>query len=443
MNASTKSEIRNSKPERNPMVENQRKPVRRSDAHRISEFGYLLAFGFRLSAFVSLLTLITSAAHATIPEPDNVIFGSVTIGTTPITADRADVVIEARRASGGPAIASYQMGSDPALGNFYSLNLKLESVAPIAEANSSQAGDDLFIVLRDGSGVVGQANYTVPERGHVQRIDFGAPLDDADGNGLPDLWELAYLDSAGNNPNAAAANGQTVMQNYVAGTDPGDPNDLFRVEIERNGSQRAVWFLARKAEGPGFNGLTRRYTLQKVSNPASGSWQNVAGATDVAANNQTVNHQPLGTESVMLYRAMVSLVAGGAVSNSLPDDWEIEMFGSAGQDPNIDHDNDGMTTGAEYEAGSHPNNANDVFRVSITQAGNLATVEFVAREAAGIGYEGLTRRFTVETKPHAGASSWTTIPGFSNIPGAGQTVTLQQPKTNAAALYRASAQLAP
>jgi len=397
---------------------------------------------FTTASMVLLLSLaLRPDTHAAIPEPDNVIYGTIVISNTPVAKDRTDVVIQAQRMPGGQVIASYRMGSDPALGNFYSLKLTLESLPPLSQTNALQSGDSVNIVLTDSSGVVGQTTYQVSDRGAVQRVDFGAPVTDADGNGLPDLWELTYLDSVGGDPNALGANGQSAMQNFIAGTDPANPDDVFRVEIEQSGAQRAVWFVARKAEGQGYSGLTRRYTLQQVVNPGALSWQNVAGSTDVVGNNQTVSHQPSGTEAVILYRAMVELVVEGAIPNSLPDDWEIAMFGSAGQDPNGDPDHDGESTANEYISGTHPNNSNDVFRVTISKLGNQVGISFLARKAEGLGYAGLTRRYSLETKSNLGAPAWLPLPGETDIEGTNQTIALVQSTTNPASVYRARAEL--
>src|SRR5206468_11207725 len=55
---------------------------------------------------------------------------------------------------------------------------------------------------------------------------------DSDGDGLPDLWEIAN----GTNPNVPDADadpdgdGQTNLQEYLAGTNPNDPFSFLRIE---------------------------------------------------------------------------------------------------------------------------------------------------------------------------------------------------------------------
>lgn len=256
-----------------------------------------------------LLAATLASSRATIPEPDNVIYGSVVIGSTPITAAQTEVVIEARRNPGGQVVASYRMGSDTALGNYYSLNLKLESVGVTTHTNASQLGEGVDIVLIDSSGVVGQTHYQIGERGSVKRVDFGAPVEDADGNGLPDLWELTYLGSAGNDPSLITANGQTALQNYVAGTDPGDPGDSFRLEIDVVGGSPMVSFMALRAQGPGYTDKTRLYTLESNNNGGRGAWTAVPGFIDVVGDNQTVAFLPSGSGVRSVYRGNVRLAA--------------------------------------------------------------------------------------------------------------------------------------
>ena len=71
-------------------------------------------------------------AQAAIPEPDNVIYGLITLGTNLVTAANTNVLISASAQWNGPAIASYQMGWQPAAGNFYTLRISLESLLPLA-----------------------------------------------------------------------------------------------------------------------------------------------------------------------------------------------------------------------------------------------------------------------------------------------------------------------
>jgi hypothetical protein len=260
----------------------------------------------RRCAIVLLALAAITTARATLPEPDNILYGNITIAGAPITAAQTDVAVEARRTIDGPAIARYQMGSNPGAGNFYTLQLALESLLPVVSTNASQTGEPLFIVVTDPSGVLAQSTYNMQERASVQRLDFGAPITDADENGLPDLWELAWFGAAGQDPDAITLNGQTVRKNYIAGTNPSDPNDAFRVTISRSGMQVTVAFLGRQAQGPGYEGLTRVYTLQTTTNLVA-AWLAVSNLTDVPGADQMITLQTNTAGPRSFYRAGIRL----------------------------------------------------------------------------------------------------------------------------------------
>jgi hypothetical protein len=268
-----------------------------------------LATVLTLAALVTLVTVPPPAAEE-ISEPDNILYGTIVIGTNTVTAARSDVVVEARRTPAGPAVASYRMGTNPGLGSFYLLRVPVEAFGPVAHANASLAGETLYIVLRDASGVQGEAAYTIPERGAAHRVNFGVAVPDSDGNGLPDVWEIARLGGTGQNPNADVdGDGQSNMKEWIAGTDPADRNDAFRVTIQETSGQIEVAFVALRAEGPGYEGVTRSYSLQSSTNLGSGLWSSLPGLTDVVGNNQTVQYQSLvsSTNQPLFYRGSVRL----------------------------------------------------------------------------------------------------------------------------------------
>ena len=193
-----------------------------------------------ITAAAGALLLNATTARAEIPEPDNLLYGTIMLDSQIVTAARTNVVIEARRTPDGVPIASYRMGANSQIGNFYLLRLALESVSPVAHTNASEVGNSVHIIVREGAAVRGQTTYIFPERGNVQRTDFGTPSGDSDGDGLPDAWEVANFGSLNQNPNTINANGQTTLNNFTAGSNPNDANTLFQVNISNSGSQR--WF---------------------------------------------------------------------------------------------------------------------------------------------------------------------------------------------------------
>jgi hypothetical protein len=257
---------------------------------------------------ILILTLIASpAVRAEISEPDNLLYGTIILDSALITSNRTDVVIEARRTMGGTPIASYRMGANSQIGNFYLLRLALESVSPITSTNASEVGNAVFIIVRDATGVRGQTTYTFPERGNVQRTDFGTPSGgDSDGDGLPDAWEIANFGSLNQNPNTINANGQTTLNNFTMGSNPNNTSTLFAVNISKSGSQTLVSFLARRADGSGYEGRARYYSLESSTN-AVGTWTGVSGFTNLFGNNQTVTFQTPPASVPAFYRGKVWL----------------------------------------------------------------------------------------------------------------------------------------
>jgi len=246
--------------------------------------------------------VIAPDARALIPEPDNVLYGSIALDGQAVGAARTDVVVEARRLINGPAIASYRMGSSSQAGNLYALRISVESLLPLSDPNAALPGDGVFIVVTDASGLRLQTTHTVAASGTVQRIDFGEVVGDGDSDGLPDAWETLHFASTGFGPGSLGLNGQTLLQNYIAGTDPNDTNDLFEVSVAPSGNNTTVSFLARGAEGVGYENLTRSYALESALD-LGGGWAGIAGLTNVIGANQTVFYIETGTNSPVFYRA--------------------------------------------------------------------------------------------------------------------------------------------
>lgn len=124
--------------------------------------------------------------------------------------------------------------------------------------------------------------------------------------------------------------------------------------------------------------------------------------------------------------------------NGAPEDWELAALGVSGGNLQQDTDGDGARDGEEYEAGTKPRDAGDVFRLALLSTGEDVQVRFRALRALGVGYEGRRRYYGLEMKPdHAGAL-WQSVENHSRILGADQLVTFQQPAgTNGLVLFRA------
>jgi len=250
------------------------------------------SFGARRFVYATLLGIAAGLAPvlpagAVLPEPSNLLFGYITISNHLVSVDRTEVVIEARRTSNGVAMASYRIGSEPRFGEAYFLEIPVETAAVTRNTNAAVAGSVLYIALKDDSGDLALITYQVVERGRFQRLDIvlGSGADD---NGLPDAWELAYFSTAGQDPNADPDGDRlNNFQEYLAGTNP-TVSDGPGLEIAAAGGQVFVSFFARRAEGPGYAGRARYYSLEATTNLSVAPWQPVANFTNIFGNNQTV-----------------------------------------------------------------------------------------------------------------------------------------------------------
>jgi len=133
-----------------------------------------------------------------------------------------------------------------------------------------------------------------------------APAVDSDSDGLPDAWESLHFGNLSQNAGSLDSNGQTALQNYVAGTDPNNSNDVFRLAVSMNGGSRTVSFFAVQAQGVGYDGRQRHYALEMSTN-LGGGWTGVPGYTNLLGNQQTRVYQPPNTAPPAFYRGRVWL----------------------------------------------------------------------------------------------------------------------------------------
>ncbi len=137
---------------------------------------------------------------------------------------------------------------------------------------------------------------------NLQEYETGTdPQDsDSDDDGMPDGWEV---DNGLNPlPNDADADNDR-HSNYkelVAGTDPTNPEDVLKmVDISRNGTNSGVnvtW-----TAKPG-----QSYDVETTTNLVSGSWSELAGATNLATTNEEVTITAPATNKFCGYRIKVN-----------------------------------------------------------------------------------------------------------------------------------------
>jgi hypothetical protein len=262
---------------------------------------------FTLFSVLGLNTVLTVAGGG-VPLPDHLVYGTIALAGQPVTKANTNVVVEARRPADGTLLASYRMGSAGRLGDFlYELRIRVEG-APSSSPRSAQLGETLNVSVLDSRGVLDQAVHQVNDAGVAFRLDFGVSVD-ANQNGIPDDWELAHLGSTTNSLDADVdGDGSPSLREYIAGTDPNDSKDVFRLVVTSVTNQLEVGFRARTSAGPGYEGRQRYYALETTADPATGRWQAVDDYSRIPGNDQTISyHPPANSTGPLFFRARVWL----------------------------------------------------------------------------------------------------------------------------------------
>ncbi len=182
----------------------------RQRPHRAPAWGALAALG---------LALLATPAGAVLPEPDHVIYGTVSVDGAPAEAGTVSVVV----GSAG-VLATYELAPDPDAPGRYVLRVPMDALDP-RRPGAARPGEDAEI-LYEGR-VAGLT--TIGDPGTTQSLDldpaFGL-LVDLDDDGLTGAEEAAL----GTDPTSADTDGDGLPDAYEAahGLDPLDPADADR-----------------------------------------------------------------------------------------------------------------------------------------------------------------------------------------------------------------------
>jgi len=135
-----------------------------------------------------------------------------------------------------------------------------------------------------------------------------APGADADGDGLPDDYENAWLSGTGQDATGDKdGDGVDNLSEWVLGTDPDDDGtDTLELATGIAAGSLVVSFPTLAAGGTGYVGLTRHYGLQQRTE-AAGPWTDVPGYADLVGTNQTVSYTNPAPSAATQYRARVWL----------------------------------------------------------------------------------------------------------------------------------------
>jgi hypothetical protein len=134
------------------------------------------------------------------------------------------------------------------------------------------------------------------------------PQPDSDDNGLPDAWEEFYFGSIGISTHAHGdADGADNYSEFVAGTDPTNALDVFRLGLGSAASAPAIWFEMRPASGAGYEGMSRSYALEAAGVLSTGTWYGLPNASNIPATLGTYIYTNPPAAPFQFYRGKVWL----------------------------------------------------------------------------------------------------------------------------------------
>lgn len=134
------------------------------------------------------------------------------------------------------------------------------------------------------------------------------------------------------------------------------------------------------------------------------------------------------------------------VTGSAAETWRFDRFGTTANSGSAadgaNPDGDAWSNAVEYVLGTDPltPNAGLTLDSAAAVSGGLQ-VTFFARQAAGLGYAGLTRYFDVESAIALSGASWSSVAGRTGIVGSNQTVTVTLPLDGPRRFYQVKARL--
>jgi len=133
------------------------------------------------------------------------------------------------------------------------------------------------------TGTVTDPNYTGSSSGVLAIADSQAN------------WRNTYFGTPINSGSAADSadpdgDGRNNAQEYAFGSDPNIPDSAPFLTIANSGGSLSLGFLAKLANGAGYGGYSRYYTLEGSSNLKDpSSWSPLSGYSNIFGNNQSVS----------------------------------------------------------------------------------------------------------------------------------------------------------
>ena len=116
--------------------------------------------------------LTTSWVCGQFEEPDNLIYGTITGNGVLLTSADTNISVEVRITLEGNTLATYTMGDEESLGDFYRVKVPLKNDHGDLGPDELMVGDDIVIVVRDEHNDLSDVTYTTVERGRPVRLDL-------------------------------------------------------------------------------------------------------------------------------------------------------------------------------------------------------------------------------------------------------------------------------
>ncbi|MBN1673997.1 MAG: fibronectin type III domain-containing protein, partial [Kiritimatiellae bacterium] len=191
----------------------------------------------------------------------------------------------------------------------------VESIEPV-EWTATLTGGDLPVLYATNVVAVQAFNCSLDSSDMTIDLDLavaeGSALpaaNDADSDGMDDAWEIAHFGGTGQPTDGDAdGDGMSNLEEYIAGTAPGQNGSCFVVDVKLDGGQVVVSFPTVAASGTGYDGLSRHYALERqLSQNGSLDWAAVAGYADLLGNGQMVTYTEAGGPGGVCFRGRVWL----------------------------------------------------------------------------------------------------------------------------------------
>jgi hypothetical protein len=155
------------------------------------------------------------------------------------------------------------------------------------------------VVVLGAMGAMAQSTNVVPTNAVANTNGMSL-------HGIPYSWLQSYgITNTSNSVETQHMNGHSfnVLQDYIAGMNPTNPNSCFSVGITNTAGQIIVRVPSIQATG----GKTRYYDVEQRTNLLLGSWQPVSGYTDILGDGSVISCTNQTQDPAKFYRVKVWL----------------------------------------------------------------------------------------------------------------------------------------